>query len=373
MAARHEEHGSVTPYQFTAIVVGAVIGGGILAFPRFLVAEAGTGAPLASVLGLAAAAAQMRLLVWLGLRFPDKTLFEYQEALYGRLPGGLAGLAICAHMVVVTALAAREFGEVVVTAVLHRTPVEVTTTLMLILSAYVIRRDLQVIARVFEVFFPLMIFPVAAIALLSLINARSLYLLPLLGDRGPGGLARGAAHALAGYVPALVAGILVPNVNLPHRAVPAAVAAVGVAGLVYLLVLTASLAVFGPEYIQRLVWPTLELARMTTLPGFFLERLDAAFLAIWVAAVFTTVAATYYLAAVGLSQLLRLHDHRTLVFPLLPVLHLLAFLPRDQDQLYAAVVPTGLAGALGFTALVVLGAAVAGVRGKRWRGRGRPS
>lgn len=371
MAPRNEEHGTVTPYQFTALVVGAVIGVGVLAYPRLVAARAGTGAPLATGLGMLAAAVLMWLLVRLGQRFPRQTLFEYQEELYGRFLGRLLGVGLCAYMLWFTALTAREFGEVVATTILRRTPLEITTSSMFLLAAYLIRRDLQVIARVFEVFFPLMIFPASVIGFLSLVNARTLHLLPVVGNRGVSGLAMGGVYALMGYIAALVAGILIPNVNLPYRTMPAALAGIAVSGGVYMLVVTASLAVFGPEYVNEMLWPTLELARVTTIPGFLLERLDAAFIAIWVAAVFTTICATYYLAVVGLTQLSRLGDHRALVFPLIPVLHVIAFVPRNLDDFYASVNTAGFVGVLAFAAITLVGTAVAHLRAKGRRADAR--
>jgi spore germination protein len=72
---------------------------------------------------------------------------------------------------------------------------------------------------------------------------------------------------------------------------------------VYTLIVLAGITVFGYEELQRLAWPTLELVKTTQVPGLILERLESAFLAVWVAAVFTTVANGYYVVVFGLRQL----------------------------------------------------------------------
>ncbi|WP_407649410.1 GerAB/ArcD/ProY family transporter [Brevibacillus composti] len=80
----------------------------------------------------------------------------------------------------------------------------------------------------------------------------------------------------------------------PAKALWASSLAILVSGGLYVLIVIASIAIFGAEETKLLLWPTLELARMTSLPAYILERLDILFLAVWVTAVFTTLFSSYY-------------------------------------------------------------------------------
>jgi spore germination protein len=338
-----EEHGSITPYQLTAIYVGAVVGVGVLAFPRLIVEQAGTAAPLATLLGAVPAVLAWLSAVQLHRWFKGRSLVEYAPKLLTRPLGWLYGGLLVLLMIMLTAMTAREFGEVVRTAVLPNTPIEITIGLMLLSAAYFVRFDVEVFARVFEVFFPVMLVPLTIIGLLSLKNARWYYIQPVLG-RSWQGLLSGTLLASVGYVGSVIVKFLLPALNRPKQAVKAGLWGVGLAAFVYQLAVFATLAVFGPEEIRRLIWPTFELIKQTTVRGFILERLESAFVGIWVAAVFTTVSATYYTALLGITQLFRLKDHKVAAIPLVPVFYITAMLPENIHQLYSIIAVVGLGG-----------------------------
>ena len=102
-----------------------------------------------------------------------------------------------------------------------------------------------------------------------------------------------------------------------------------ITGVLYILIVTATVSVFGAEETKKLLWPTLELAKATSLPANVLERLDAVFLAVWVTAVFTSLFSCYYFTIYSISKLFRLADHGMMSFFILPILFVLAiFAPK---------------------------------------------
>lgn len=360
-----EERGSVTPNQLSSILVGSCVGVGVLAFPRLLVEHAGSGAPLATLLGAIPVTLAWLALSKLNTWYRGKTVVEYAPKVLTAPVGVLWSVALILLQVMLTALTVREFGDVVRTAVLRNTPIEATTILLLLTATFFVRYDVQVVARVYEVFFPVMLVPLAMICLLAMKNARLSYLLPVTGTDWRG-LLFGAMFATIGYVAHVSAGILLPSLNRPGQAVRAGLRGIGLILSIYMLAVIATQAVFSTEEMKRLVWPTFELVKTTTVPGFILERLDAAFLGVWVAAVFTTVSATYFTALVASSQLLRLRDHKVLAIPLMPVLHMIAMAPKDIHALYAAVQTVGLAGVaitIGGAMLLFVGALLRGKGG----------
>lgn len=337
-----EEQGSVTPYQMTAIAVGAMIGVGVLAFPRLLVEQANTGAPLAALLGAVPAAVAWLCWTKLHHKFPGQSPGEYAFSLLGRLLGWPYVIAGMLFTLVLTGLTVREFGAVIKTSVLPNTPIEVSIGLLLLATVYFVRYDVQVFARVYEIFLPLMLAPLTLIGLLSLKNARFSYLQPFLTDWR--GLLKGTALASVGYIAFLIGPFLLPVMNRPKQAFKAGLWGIGLSLFVYMLAVTASLALFGPEEMRHIIWPTFELVKTTTVPGFILERLESAFLGIWVAAVFTTVSATYYALAVTTAQVFKLGDHKTLILPLMPIIYMIAMAPSSIHSLYRIVTITGLVG-----------------------------
>lgn len=358
-----EEHGSVTPYQMITIIVGAVLGVGVLAFPRIITDPAGSGGLLATLLGAIPTTIAWLVYVKLSRWFKGRTPAEYAPQVLTRPIGWLFLAAVVIFKVTITAMVAREFGAVLKTAVLPNTPIEVTIITMLLTTAYFVRYDVQVIAHVYEIFFPVMLVPLTLIGLLSLANARSYHLLPLTGMSWQGVL-NGAVLASVGYVSVMIGPLLLPSLNRPKQAVKVGLWGIGLSLFVYMLAVSATLSVFGAQEMKRLVWPTYELVKTTTVAGFILERLEAAFVGIWVAAVFTTVAATYYAVLLIITQWFKLRDHKVMAIPLVPILYMVALVPPDIHTLYRVLTTVGLFGAVLNQVMPLLMLLVAYLRGK---------
>ncbi len=352
------------PSQKTAIIASTIVGVGVLALPRIAVEMAGTGAPFATALAALVGWLGLAIMVKLGNRFPDLTIYQYSQVITGRFFGKVFGLLFAAFFAVLTALAAREFGEVVVTVVLKRTPLEVTTVILILLAASATRNNMATFGRIHQFYLPFVVVPGILIVLLSMKNAHSIYLLPLWGT-GVRGILRGTVLVGALFQGFAVAGITHTYMTDRKVALRAATEGLAIAGFVYVLAVAGALAVFGPEEIRGLMWPTLELAKTTAVPGGIIERLDAPFIIVWVTAVFTTVYSTYMLAAVGLTQCCGLQDHKTFVLPLIPVIYVMALRPSNIEVLYRVISVVGVAGlplTIGWPALLWLIAAIRGLR-----------
>ena len=354
----------ILPSQKMAIIASTILGVGVLALPRIATEMADTGAPLATALAALVGLLGLVIMVNLGNRFPDMTIYQYSQLITGRFFGKVFGLLFAGFFAVLTALAAREFGEVVVTVVLKRTPLEVTTVILILLAASATRNNMGTFARIHQFYLPFVVIPSVLIVLLSLKNAHSIYLLPLWGN-GVRGLLRGTVLIAALFQGFAVAGITHTYLTNRKLALRAASEGLAIAGFVYVLAVAGALAVFGPQEIRGLMWPTLELAKTTAVPGGIIERLDAPFIIVWVTAVFTTVYSTYMLAAVGVAQCCGVQDHKTFVFPLIPVIYVLALRPSNIEVLYRIISVVGVAGlplTICWPALLWLIAAVRGLR-----------
>src|SRR5690606_21941811 len=111
----------VTVIQAAAILISSIIGVGVLAVPVFAVRTAESGAPLITLLGMIIAMIGLILLTTLGQRFPSQTIVQYSELIIGKWPARFMSVLVIIFFAILTSLAAREFGEVVITAVLTQT------------------------------------------------------------------------------------------------------------------------------------------------------------------------------------------------------------------------------------------------------------
>lgn len=355
----------ITVIQATAVLVSTIIGVGVLPLPLFAVRAANTGAPLVTLLAILVAFVGLWLITRLGMRFPGQSISQYSERIIGRWPALAVSLLLVAFFAVLTALAAREFGAVVVTAVLRRTPLEVTVIIMLLLAVVSARHDSRTFSYIHLFYLPFVLLPGIVIVVLSLKNSNILFLQPFYGNSPPD-LLGGVLTVAALFQGSFVMTMVIPYMRKPEKAMIASIMGLLVSGGLYLLIVIAVVAVFGPGEAAKLLWPTLELAKTTALPANILERLDAAFLAIWVTAVFTTLFSSYYLTVHEISKLLRLRDHRMFTYFLMPFIFTLAMIPSNIFQLYEIIVMVGRIGLLltiGYPGLLLVVSAMRGVRG----------
>lgn len=332
---------SITVLEVVAILFGSTAGVGVLAAPRLAVEAGGTAGPLISLLGVALVFLAATIVAALGSRFPEESIVVYARRLIGKWPARIMNLCIIAYFAVLTALSAREFGKVVVVASLPKTPTEVTTLVMIILVAIASRNSISTFSYIHLFYFPFIVAPIGIISLLSLKNANLLYLQPLSGTTSFLKMTQGSLVIAALLQGGFVLTIIIPAMRTSHKALKATTIGMVLSGGVYLFTVAASLAVFGPNEIRLIYWPTLELAKTTMLPGEILERLDAIFISVWVIAVFTSMYSTYYLTLESFRQVTKLSDARMLAFPFAAVVFFIAMLPPNIVELYRVITIVG--------------------------------
>ncbi|MBW7455852.1 endospore germination permease [Paenibacillus sepulcri] len=356
----------ITMVQAAAVIASTIIGVGVLELPRLSVNAMDSGAPLFTLIGALIGLVGLILTTVLGVRFPRKSLIQYSEDIIGRWLALVINMALVVFFSILTALASREFGEVVVTSVLKRTPLEVTVIMMLLLAAVIVRTDIATFTSVHLFYLPFMFVPGIAIVIFSLKNGFALNLLPIWGNEHHQ-IFSGLLTIAALFQCSFVITLIIPFMRSPKRAYVSMLWGWGISGVLYLLIVIAAVAVFGPEEIKVLMWPTLELAKTTALPANILERLDAAFLAVWVTAVFTTLFSTYYLTIKSITQMFRLRDHKMFSYFLLPFIFLSAMLPQSVLQMYDyidIVGQTGLILTVGYPCLLLMLAMIRKKRGE---------
>lgn len=169
----------------------------------------------------------------------------------------------------------------VVTYVLQKTPILVTVFVMIMMSVLYSRRDIAVFSRILTAF-----------CLLACTHycrhkskkCRYEQIRPLLD---------GLKEVQLNH---FVSGILMAaSLFRPAQALQSTVISMASAGLLYLMVIYSTLAVFGVEEIKKSLWPTLELAKTVAQPNFYIERMDPIFLAVCVTSVFCAIYASYYM------------------------------------------------------------------------------
>ncbi|MBL0389106.1 endospore germination permease [Tumebacillus sp. ITR2] len=334
---------TITPAQALGLNASTIIGVGVLSLPRSTADSAEHLAWLSVVIGLMIAFLSVVIIYKLGQRFPDKTIVGYSRVILGSKRNKWVGNILSFPVVmlyvvywsVVTAMVVRIFGEVVVSAVLTNTPLEVTVSSMLILCFFMVIYDVELVARVNEVLLPIIVFPVLIISLLAYQKARFEYIMPILPSPSDWkGVSFGIVPALTSLLGFDVMTMFNSHLKREKKILRYQAFGVAIPGVLYTLIVIAGIMAFGFEELAKQAWPTLELVKSVKAPGLILERLEAIFLGVWVAAVFTTAGNWNFCAVWSFSQLFRIRNHKWTALVLGVALYFIAMRPRNIKQLF---------------------------------------
>jgi spore germination protein len=331
MAAMSSKNRQVTAYQATAIITNTIIGVALLTLPRDLARTAGTGSYMAVFFAGLIAYLGLSLYTVLGRRFFQSTLAEYGVKSLGIFFGGLFALTYATGWLVVTALTARVFAEIMVTAVLPRLPLEVGLMVMLLLAAHMATQDIKTFARVNELFLPIIVGTFIILLALSFSRVEVWRLLPPFGP-GLREVFTGVIVASWAYLGFELVGLFIPFYAEPEKAGRAHARAIFLVILLHVAIALAATGAFGVAELAKSQWPTLELVRLVGFLGTF-ERLEAPFLAVYVITVFTTIGATFFGAVFTLSDLFRLKSREGWPYLLVIPLYYLAIQPQNIVEL----------------------------------------
>lgn len=354
-----KEHGKLTERQFAGIIANTLLGAGTLLLPRDITAVSGTGAWLSVLIGGFISIILLLLLINLGLRFPEETIMEYGMRLTNKWIGGLIGIAFCTYWLFITGIIVRIFSLMLVSSVLFRTPLEVIVIAMLLTVLYFSRSDLQIVGRVNEIYFVFVILFIMYALFLGLREINLIRVLPLTGGKGIMPILKGGLKSFFSFLGFEIVALFIPSLTTQKLAYNYSLKGIVTPLVAYIITMIVSVGVFGVEELQTLVWPTLELIKVTPFPGLLLERMEAVFIAFWVVAIFTTAANVYYASVVGFTQIFKLKEHKTLTLTLLPLAYLSAILPDNLHDVFEYVdIVTKFAAGLIITTIIIYFAAI---------------
>ncbi|MCL6610801.1 MAG: spore germination protein [Peptococcaceae bacterium] len=306
------ERGKISCAQTVYLLVVLVTATAVIFLPGVTAQAAGRDAWLAPLLATLPGIYLALVIAALGKRFPGQTLIQYLQAVLGTWPGRIAGFLYFFFFVHTNSVIVREFGELLVSVVMPRTPLVVVHLVMILICAWAVRGGLEVLARTMEITFPVIIFLFLAAVILTARDMQFENLLPVL-ENGLKPVIKASFPPIGWRGEIILLAMFLPYLAKPEAGGRCAVLAVVFIGLLLAADAAANTAVFGPA-VARMTFPTFSLVRQVSIAN-FLERIDAVLVAIWVMGMFGKIALFYYGAVLGAAQLANLRDHRPLVLP----------------------------------------------------------
>lgn len=358
----------ITIWQFALIIFVSRSVLSLLGMPVVTAGQAGRDGWIASLVMVLWGIPVVFFYLKLAERHPDQTIFEYANHLLGPMWGRLATLPLLWGFLHYSAVILREYGEVIVSAVLPRTPLVFIMGAMIFVCAVGVRLGIEVLSRSAEILVPLFFVSTVGTIILSLPQTDFSRLAPV-GTSGLDGILQASVVPSGFYF--LFAALLViyPSLNQKRRALKSAIAASTLAGLLVTAGVTVALAAYGPNEMSRLRFPLLTMARTIQFSE-FIERIETLTVAAWGVGLFLELSIVFYAGARGIALWMNINDHRRLVFPMGSILLTLSLtlfpssFSLQEFQRAEVIGPYGFLMIFGGPALVWLGSLRHGHRRK---------
>ncbi|MED3563365.1 GerAB/ArcD/ProY family transporter [Bacillus xiapuensis] len=260
-------------------------------------------------------------------RLEGKNLFQVIEFCIGRKPAIFLTFLYINYFIYISSRVVRDFGELIATAIMPNTPIEVVSITFSLLMGYVIYLGIEVLARTSEVFTPyLFVFYILlAIFLFVSGNANIEQLQPVLGE-GVKPIFKTIFKNLI-FFPfgeLVVFTVIFPSVTNKKYSLRFSFIGVGVASLLLMIASLLMIFTLGVDSMLRSNFPLLSTGRNISV-GNFIERIDAIVVFIMMLGVFVKGTIFLFGGLKGLEYIFQL-PYRYFVLPVSTIVALFSVL-----------------------------------------------
>lgn len=322
----------ISNIQVRSLIVSTVIGVGVLTLPNTLTNILGKDGWMIIIMSGILMIPLIMLITQIFKENPNKDYFEIGKETLGGTIFTICLLILLGHFIVLLGIITRSLGESVKAFLLPTTPIEVIIIIFIIASSYIAVHEIDIIVRASFFIYPIIIGFTLLIVLLSIPKADFTNALPIFQSdlhNIPKGIEE-TFFAFAGFEMILFA---LPYAEEIDKVGKSSIIAMGIVTLIYLSVFIMTLTKFSIQQIQRQMFPSIMLAKLIDLPGFFLQNLDGLFMAIWVLVIYSTMGPTYFAAGKTLSKIFNTKGHKHFIWALVPIIYWISLKPDNISEL----------------------------------------
>lgn len=307
------EDGKISGRQFTVLIFLIIISITVIQTPQILVGIAGKDSWLSVAIAFVIDGIVAAMLYFMGLRYPGKTFIQYTEDILGKIPGKITAVIFIFFFIHIGTISLRALAEFF-TVVMPETPLEFFILSETLASVYITRKGLEVMARVGEIFGPVYIISILVLLVLLIPDMEPVELLPPF-EFGVLPAIKGSFLPASWFGVCIIMGIFMAYHNQPQKTFVVKMSGVLIGCIVFFLLITVNITVFGVGCVQRLTYPIYSLTRYVSLAD-IIDRVDIMWVAIWFMAGLITISSLHYAAALGTAQVCNLRNFQILVLPL---------------------------------------------------------
>jgi len=264
--------------------------------------------------------------------FPGKSFTELTSTVASKPVSIIITLMYAFLMLHFASYTVSSFANVTGKYIMYRTPFEVIAFAFFLVVIYAVSGSRVGLLRLNVMFFPIVIFIVLVVMVLSLSHAKFDNLLPVFQTDFKG-YVQGVKSGMLSFVGISILWFYTPYMRHPEEAPGRVAFGIGFVTLIYLLLFIITLGVFGHVVTSNLVYPTVELAKSIEIPGEFFERFESLFFVIWIMILFNSASMALDILTLALTSIFTRFRKRTVLYIVSPLVFFIAMVPEDVVEL----------------------------------------
>lgn len=246
-----------------------------------------------------------------------QNLFQIIEFCFGKYLGNLIILCYIIYFFYIASRVLRDFGELMVSTIFTKTPIEFLSLTMMLLIAYILTLGVEVLGRTSEIFIPYIVLFILFVGVGVVMSGEMEFtnLLPVFED-GFKPIVKAIFPTLIGFpFGELIAFMLIiPKVTNYKKSKLVSLVSVFLSGLLLVYTTVIQIGTLGENIRRRSNFPLLSTAREISLLN-FIERVDLLIVFIVMFGIIVKVSVFFYGGLIGVEQIFK-KSYRQFVLPL---------------------------------------------------------
>ncbi|WP_274307090.1 GerAB/ArcD/ProY family transporter [Solibacillus daqui] len=306
----------ISSRQFTIIVILYTVGTGILIIPASIALEVKQDAWIVATIGTLLSLLLIKLYIILSNKMVNLSLVEVTEKFLGSFVGKFVSLAFVLLTLLSTGELIYFIGNFLQTEVMTETPPVVFGIFFNFIILFAAYYGVEVFARTLEIIFPvfLFLFIIFLIFVSPQIDIKNMQ--PVF-EVSIQPLIYSILHFMGLFsFPLIVLLIIFPSaINNLQSSRKGFYIGTLVGGFIVTAFIALSILVLGVTNTSLRTFPSYTLAQRISV-GDFLQRIEIIMAFMWMVTIFVRAFMYFYASLIGISQILKLKDHRPLILPL---------------------------------------------------------
>jgi spore germination protein (amino acid permease) len=325
-----QENNKITQGQLMLFLVQSQIGIGILSLPHNVHNLAKGGAWISILIAGFISQLVILLLFALCRLFPADNIYTFLPKIIGKPIGSLLSVGYIAYFLFSTGVTLAKFTNIIGKWVLPETPTWAINILMILVTVYLVKENVRIIAR----FFVTTSVVIIIMVILSLIGYTSInfsYLLPVT-EAGWINILKASKEALFPMTGCEIMLVIYPMVQgLSSGKLKAVSIGNLITTLFYTFEVFTSLIIFSPEELPLIPEPILYMLKAFSFH--IVDRIDLLFLSLWVVMVFTSMCSYLYSGVIGLGHIFHKGKHKKSLFYVAGIIFFIAIMPKNPSTI----------------------------------------